>query len=430
MAACSPSELLDVETPDIIDPSDVESPAGANAVRLGALARFTQATTGTESLLLLGGLFADEWVNGDTFTDRHGIDQRSINPANTFLTTATRNLHRARLSAAQAVDLMDRYVPTAPAWQVAEMHFLQAYLVNLAAESFCNGVVFSDVEDGVVQYGMPMTTTAAFERALGNANDGLALATGSAANDARVRNALLITRGRILMNLDRPADAAAAVASVPTAFQYEMFHSVSAFSNNFWNWNNLTRRYSVADNEGGNGLNFATANDPRVPVCEAPCPDVGVTSATRDDASRPLHVQLLWPARESTVRLLAGVDARMIEAESHLRAGDGAGALAALNAARATVEGLDPLDDAGSDAARLDQLFRERAFWSFGRGHRMGDMRRLVRQHGRSATSVFPTGEWHKAGATYGSDVNMPVPLDESNNPNVPVDPTCIDRNI
>lgn len=429
MSACDTGDLLDAATPDIIDPSDVESPAGANAVRVGALARFTQATTGTESLILLGGLFSDEWVNGDTFTDRHEIDQRRVQPGNSFLTTADRNLHRGRLSAAQAVGLMDSYLPNAPGWQKAEMHMIQAYLVNLAGEVYCNGLAFSDVAaDGTLSYGTPMSTQAAFQRALGHADDGLATVTGTSASDNRVRNALQLIRGRILLNLDQPAQAATAVSAVPTGYAYEMLHSVSAFDNAGWTWNVNSRRYSVASNEGGNGLDFANGGDPRVPVCLAPCPQVGVTSATRDDASQPLHVQLLWPGRESMVPLMRGVDARLIEAEAQLRAGSASAALATLNQIRTTVNGLDPLQDPGTEAGRQDLLFQEKAFWTFGRGYRMGDLRRLVRQYGRAQNTVFPTGEWHKAGASYHSDVNMPIPLAESNNPNVGSS-ICTDRN-
>jgi hypothetical protein len=124
---------------------------------------------------------------------------------------------------------------------------------------------------------------------------------------------------------------------------------------------------------------------------------------------------------------VSGIEARLIEAEAQLRAGNSAASLATLNAARATLTGLAPLTDAGSAAARADQLFRERAFWLFGRGHRVGDMRRLIRQHGRAANTVFPVGAWHKGG-NYGSDVNMPVPIHEANNPNVPANQTCLSR--
>lgn len=428
-AACSGDSILEVETPDIIDPGDVQSAAGAEAVRVGALARFVQATTGTESLLLLGGLMADEWVNGDTFIDRHQLDRRSITTDNAFVTTASRNLHRARLSAEQAVALLNRWVPNAPGWQVAEMHFVQAYLVNLAAEHHCDGLVFSTVVDGVETYGSPMTTEAAFQRALGHANDGLALITGTTANDLRVRNALSVLRGRILMNLNRPAEAAAAVAAVPTSFQYLTRHSATTYDNAVWTWNNNARRYSVGNNEGQNGLNFATANDPRLPVCEAPCPAAGVTQATREDGSRPLHVQRLWTTRDAPVALVDGMAARMIEAEAQLRAGNPAGMLATLNAARATVPGLAPLSDPGTDAERVRLLFRERAFWHFGRGQRFGDLRRLVRQYGLPANTVWPTGEWHKAGGVYGNDVNIPIPFAEANNPNVSGDNLCMNRN-
>ena len=104
----------------------------------------------------------------------------------------------------------------------------------------------------------------------------------------------------------------------------------------------------------------------------------------------PLHVQLVWPLRESSFALTSGVEARMIEAEAQLAAGNTAGALATLNTARTTVTGLTPLVDAGTTDARVNQLFRERAIWLFGRGYRLGDMRRLVRQYGRTAERRLP----------------------------------------
>jgi starch-binding outer membrane protein, SusD/RagB family len=137
---------------------------------------------------------------------------------------------------------------------------------------------------------------------------------------------------------------------------------------------------------------------------------------------------MLWTVAETPVAIVSGVEARMLEAEAQLRAQNAAGALATLNAARTTVAGLTPLTDAGTDAARVDQLFRERAFWLFGRGNRTGDLRRLIRQYQRPAASVFPTGAWHKGGS-YGTDVTIPVPLSEQNNPNVPAAGACIDRN-
>jgi hypothetical protein len=432
LAACSPTEILEVTDPDIINPSDVSSTAGANAVRLGALARLNAATSGDESLFMLGGLFADEWNNGDTFIARQEIDQRVITPENTFLTAANRVLHRSRVGAQQAVALLQEFSPSAPAADVAEMYFVQAFVENMMAEHYCNGLVFSSFENGVEKLGSGITTEAAFQMALAHADSGLKLITGNTANDQKVRNALAVTKGRILVNLARYADAATAVAGVPTSFKYEMQHAITATSNQMWNWNNLTRRYSVSTLEGGNGLDFATANDPRLPVCvggDNTCKANGVTQPRRDDSGpQTLYVQLKWPVRESPVTISSGVEARLIEAEAQLKAGNAAGALATLNALRTTVTGLAPLTLAATPAAQLDQLFRERAFWMFSTGHRTGDLRRLVRQYGRAATSVFPVGAWHKGG-NYGTDVRIPVPQAEENNPNVTRGATCMDRN-
>jgi hypothetical protein len=432
LAGCSTDTFLSIEDPDIINPSNVQSAAGANAVRVGALARLNSASSGGESMLLLGGLFTDEWINGDSFIGRQEVDQRTITIQNAFVTDASRALHRARLAASQALDLLEEFNPTAPGWQPAEMYFVQAYVENLTAEHFCNGLVFSTVVEGLEEYGSPITTTEAFTRALAHADSGLALVTGTTNDDNRVRNALKVVRGRILMNLNRPADAATSVTGVPTNFVYNMLHSQTTNSNQVWNFNNLSWRYSVGNGEGTNGINFATAADPRVPVCiggDPVCRTNGVTRTTRDDLTAPLHVQLVWPLRESSVAITSGIEARMIEAEAQLRAQDPVAALATLNAARLTVTGLAPLTDPGTDEARVTQLFRERAFWLFGRGYRLGDMRRLVRQYNRPATSVFPVGPWHKGG-NYGTEMNLPIPQAELNNPNVPPGTsTCLDRN-
>ncbi|HEY7395690.1 MAG TPA: hypothetical protein VH559_12640, partial [Gemmatimonadaceae bacterium] len=70
--------------------------------------------------------------------------------------------------------------------------------------------------------------------------------------------------------------------------------------------------------------------------------------------------------------------------------------------------------------AAIDLYFREKAFWTFGRGQRLNDMRRLMRQYGRLEDQVFPTGKFSFGGTetgTYGHDVNFPVRDDELPNP-------------
>ena len=90
--------------------------------------------------------------------------------------------------------------------------------------------------------------------------------------------------------------------------------------------------------------------------------------------------------------------------------------LATLNAARATKAGLSPLTDPGTAAARVDMLFRERAFWMYFTSHRLGDMRRLIRQYGRGTETVFPTGPYLHGGV-YGTEVVLVPAQTELNNP-------------
>jgi starch-binding outer membrane protein, SusD/RagB family len=438
LVACSPTEVLEVHDPDIINPSDVQSAAGANAVRLGAIGRLNGATSGgssnSEGLFLLSGLFADEWNNGDSFIARWEVDQRTITPENNFLTDVDRMLQRTRVSANQAIGLLKQFNPNGPIADVAEMYFVQAYVENAIGEHYCNGLVLSDVVDGAEEYGSPITTTAAFERALAHADSGLALITGTTAADVRVRSALQVIKGRILLNLDRPAEAGQAVAGVLTKYKYQMMHEAVKFDNAIWTYNNSARRYSVSSGEGTNGLNFATANDPRLPVCtggDAVCKANGVTINQREDKSAfPILVQLVWPSRDSSVTIDGGVEARMIEAEAAYRAGAFPLMMQKLNQARSDIglAGLPAtLTDPGTTSGRVDLIFRERAFWMFSTGHRVGDLRRLIKYYSRSAESVFPTGAWHKGGS-YGTNVNFPVPQAEETNPNVTIGQTCTDR--
>jgi len=61
-------------------------------------------------------------------------------------------------------------------------------------------------------------------------------------------------------------------------------------------------------------------------------------------------------------------------------------------------------------------LFRERAFWLYLTGTRLGDMRRLVLQYNRPISAVYPVGQTAR-GTPFGNDVVFPVPFDEEQNP-------------
>jgi hypothetical protein len=69
--------------------------------------------------------------------------------------------------------------------------------------------------------------------------------------------------------------------------------------------------------------------------------------------------------------------------------------------------------------------FKERAYDLWLTSHRLGDLRRLVRQYDLSPSTVFPSGEYAKGGS-YGTDMNFPIPVDAQFNP---LGLACFNRN-
>lgn len=427
LGGCNTDKFLNLTDPDIINPSDLATPAGSEAIRIGALGRLNAATSGAESFFLYGGLLGDEWRSGDTFIERNETDQRSVSTNNANIQTAYRVLSRARVAAFQAHEALKAHNPLAPKAEIAEMYVVEAFTENMLAENFCNGIPLSYVLEGGAQVqGVPLTNAAVYATALAHYDTALTYlgAAGGADDDADIRNRAQVGRGRVLLNQAQFAAAAAAVAAVPTNYVWQMEHTQTTRDNQIWSLNISGRRYTVAENEGPQGLNFQTANDPRVPTCRggtAGCPSAQPLSF---DASTPLWLQKIWAVREAPVTIASGVEARLIEAEAKVQAGD-ATYIVALNTLRAAYPTLTPLVDPVTPAARQDQLFRERAFWLFSTGHRLGDMRRLLRApYGRTQATVFPNGVFFKGG-NYGPDVNFPITQAEENNPNFK---GCIDR--
>jgi hypothetical protein len=279
-------------------------------------------------------------------------------------------------------------------------------------------VPFSSIDEGdVFNFGEPQTTTEIFEAAVVKFDSALTIAEAIGADADALAALAQVGMGRALLNLNQPAAAAAAVAGVDTDFEYLIEHSDNSVrqNNGVWEYSFNQGRWVVAESESGEGLPFRSAGDPRVVVDTAP--------ANQFDGSTG-YLPLKHGDRDVDAVLASGVEARLIEAEAELRAGDAVAWASIHTTLRARV-GLLPLVDPGTQAAREDLHFRERAFWLFLTSHRLGDLRRLVRQYSRPADTVFPSGAY-PAGGLYGSDLNFPVPFDEENNPNFE---GCLDRN-
>jgi hypothetical protein len=420
--ACNPDRLLDVEDVDVLDPEEIDTPAGLPTLLAATVSHFQIAYSGGgdlsngghEGMVNMSGLLADEYIHAETFPDRQGVDVRSVAPGNGSVKGVFFDLSQARAFADLTSERYNQFDPGVEGH--SETLSLAAYAYLIFAENFCSGVPFSRLTEGSVEYGQPQTRDEMLEIALAKFDSALAFATANQRDD--LAQLASVGRGRVMLNQGRFADAATAVAGVPASFVYAIESSTNSTrqNNGIWNYTVNFFGFSVPNAEGGNGLPWRVANDPRVPW-----QDSGTEGF---DGETPYFVQVKYPAKESSTSLATGTEARLIEAEAALRAGNPGLMLQRLNALRQPL-GLANLTDPGSAVARENLLFRERGFWLYLTAHRLGDLRRLVRQYGRQADSVFPTGMYHKGGA-YGTDVNFPVSADERNNPNFT---ECLDRN-
>lgn len=432
LVACdAKKELLEPQQPGVIAPGDIQNSTGAEALYVGALARLKRALNGfSDAAWNWAGLFTDEFKSADTFSQRNDADQRNLQDNDALVTSIWSALQQGRGYARTAADALIKYEPTAKT-KIAEMYMTMGALELTLGQEFCNGIPLGETVGGQPQYTAPLTTADVFKTAIARFDTALTyLGSASDAASKNVRFATLILKGRAQVDLAQFSAAAATVASVPTSFAYHLTYSNTSTDNQWWVLGPSIERYALGDSIDTSGpvLNavpFASANDPRVPVHDY--------KKAGEDNQTPFVWTVRLDGRDDPLPLAMGLDARLIEAEAKLQTGDYAGMMTALNALRTSGQSIGAFDvpsmpalstTPASKSAAADVLFREKAFWQFGRGVRMDDLRRLVRQYGRAQDQVFPSGKFVKTG-NYGSEVAFPVPDAERTNPNFT---GCLDR--
>lgn len=412
-AACG--GLLDVDSPDVVQPPQLNNVAGAEALTNGALSSIYIPFA---SHVYNSGVFSDEFMLPTVFTTFADIDFRT--QAVTFNEYGPIGMHQPRTEAQQAIDARRQFVP-APRSKIGQLFAVRGFAELYLGETSCNGTPLTEVVNLLPVWGGPITSDSMLKRSVADFDSALVYA----ADSARVLNYVRIARGRALDDLGRFSDAAAAVAAVPTDYVYnaELTLAVAGSTNIVYNGNSL-KTITVSDREGVNGLDFVSAKDPRVPTQA-----LGVGT----DAATQVYLFTKYTTLASPIPMATGIEARLIQAEAAFQANKndaattGSGWLGILNSLRATAitPAMAPLADPGTPDKRVDLLFRERAFWMFGTGHRMGDLRRLLRQYGRTVGQTWPTGPY-KAGVNYGTDVVFILTLSEQSNPNLHY---CTDKN-
>jgi starch-binding outer membrane protein, SusD/RagB family len=429
-AGCKKDSLLQVTDPDILSPAAFETPAGAIPLRIGVIADFVTAFDGgTDSFVTITGNLADELLASDTFDGRLTINARKSVEINTEMEAVYRVMQRTRTGAARAASILATTAPT-PLSNRGEVYMVLAYSELFFGEAWCSGVPFSSEVGGETVFGKPLKTDEMFQLAVIHFDSALAFAE----TNTRVLNGSKLGKGRALMNLGKFTEAAAAVVGVPTSFILNTSHSANSSANGAWSASTSgASRYRLMSNEGKNGLPFlgqTAAQDPRIPW----------STSTRAGFSSQFTAQ---PNQSKYVQygdgvVTTGVEARFIELESQLQAGTQAardavyagvnslrtggapigGGLVGATPGNVTVAALTT-GAPTTQAAAIDLLYKERAYWLWLTGHRLGDLRRLVRVYKRDTEAVFPTGALTPPlDGTYGTGTTLTVPFSERNNPN------------
>jgi hypothetical protein len=400
--------LTDVYAPDVVQPKDVDNAEGAAAFGAAAIDNLYGQFA---SLTYTTGRFSDELYLASAYNAFAAVDYRE--QALTYTEWGPVYLGQGRTFAKLGIDLYLEHAPEERA-AIGQLYAVRGLAAMFLGEVNCNGTPLSEVEDLKAQFGGPITSDSMTARAVAELDQALEYASG----DARILNLAKVARGRALTNRGLFGDAAGAVAGVPTDYVYNAELNPSGYGRQNPIFNANSNLYATVSNgEGTNGLDFVSANDPRVPT---------ELVGTGTDGVTEVYQFMKYTDEYAPIVIASGIEARLIEAEAALQAGGG-NWLTILNDLRATAidPPMEPLMDPGTQDARVDLLFSERAFWLFGTGHRMGDLRRLLRQYGRSQNDTYPVGHY-KGPQNYGTDVVFILTLSEQSNPE---GFTCLDRN-
>jgi hypothetical protein len=384
VSACG--SLNDVAAPsNLVDTSQVQSQASALSMYNAAIFNFSLAFAGGNgssdgSYAGQSGLFADE------YTTTVGGGPATVETHTATVVTENGGMYGSLQGARRSMDAAIVHLiangGTLPTSYIAEMHALKGYVYLLLSELYCEGVPFSELNTtGLVQYGEPETLVEMNHHAIAQFDSATLYTTDS----TRILQLAAVGKGRAYLNLGEFDSAKVAVASVPTSFVYATTYAATTYVNYISGMSSGPYQF-MSDHEGGNGLDYASSPDSRM--------------AKTIISGQPFPAK--FPAGATPIPLASGVEARLIEAEAALHDNDIPTWTTTLNTLRAsggtTVVPALTADSttAASDTLRVNVMFRERAFWMFGTGHRQGDMRRLIRQYGRLPEKVYSVGVWSR----------------------------------
>lgn len=413
LSACSLSDIVNVDKAQIGADTDhdyLKTRSGALSVYYSVAGTFKNAVSKTS---LQVGVFTDELTSrpeigsdysysaGNPSADMRVERQLTYNLMGIPF-QAYNELQATRVRATHARHFLNMQEDHVADYAISASYAFEAYSIMLLAENLCSGVPLSDVPyGGPVTYGKGVPTDSLYKIAVAKFDSALAIEHDS----MRFKTLAMIGKGRALLSLGDYKKAAEAVQEVKQSDVFDLRYTeaptpgavVATPQNAFWTMTgtggairNVQLGHEITNAEGLNGLQWfmnPLSPDPRLPLTVA------------NPQVMPIVRQAKFPNGNITLKIAGWIEAKMIEAE-YLLSIDDPNWIEPINLARRTVNLPDTVSS-DTAAVNVNLLFRERAFWQYGHGTRLADMRRLVRQYGREVNKVFPVGTYTRSNSVY-----------------------------
>ena len=402
--------LTEVELPSDVREDELEDPANAETLVLGAQADFNCAFS---AFALSTGLWADDldtvssWFNFNQIGSRTNSGNQAIGGApcnllsNAGLWTP---MHTARFTGAQAAERIEEFprdeveVLGDPDLLMATGRAYEGYATLLLSEVFCS-VAFDESEEQSREDG--------WQRADDRFAEALSLLEGVTGEEAEsVRNMAMVGRARANLNLGNDDLVVEYASQVPKDFE-----RVSEHSDNTDRQNNRIFRVSNQERDHGAServrqLEVDGEPDPRIQFEDA-------DGRLGNDDENPWYPQRKYTSRSDDKPFATGREAMLMIAEVE----GGQEAVDIINELRADYDLPEFQSDDELDIAAQVMDERRRELWL--QGTRMGDLLRFDDQVLDARDANWETGSNFK-GDPIADNTCLVIPdVELDNNPNL-----------